>query len=198
VSFPKPYADRVAKLRVPCGFVLVGAFLWFSRPSAVSLAWGLPVAFLGLALRAWAAGHLEKNQQLTESGPYAWVRNPLYIGTLTAAAGFVIASRRWELGALFAAVFLLVYLPVVELEEQHLRKLFPAFDEYSRRVPKLIPRAPGAHRAATVDHRKSTAWPPSRSTAKPFRWSLYLHNREYEALIGFLAGTAALLWKALR
>ena len=77
-------------------------------------------------MRAWAAGHLEKNLALTESGPYAHVRNPLYLGTLTVAAGFVIAARRWELGVLFAAVFVLIYLPVVELEEQHLRKLFPA------------------------------------------------------------------------
>jgi protein-S-isoprenylcysteine O-methyltransferase Ste14 len=180
VSFPKPYADAVAKLRVPCGFVLVAAFLWLSAPTPSSLVSGLPVSILGLAIRAWAAGHLEKNTTLTESGPYSWVRNPLYIGTLTAAAGFVIASRRWELGALFAAVFMLIYLPVVELEEQHLRRLFPAFADYAQRVPKLFPR------------------PPRRSHAKHFRFALYRHNREYEASLGFLAGTAALLWKALR
>ena len=179
VSFPKPYADAVAKLRVPCGFILVAAFLWLSQPTFSSLAVGLPVSLLGLALRAWAAGHLEKNTTLTESGPYAWVRNPLYIGTLTAAAGFVIASRRWDLGVLFAAVFLLIYLPVVELEEQHLAVLFPDFAAYARRVPKLIPR------------------PPQRDSPKHFRFSLYRHNREYEAALGFLLGVALLLWKAL-
>ena len=99
-----------------------------------------PVSILGLALRAWAAGHLEKDSTLTDSGPYAWVRNPLYLGTLTAAAGFVIASRRWELGVLFAAVFVLIYLPVVDLEEQHLARLFPAYSTYMQRVHKLIPR----------------------------------------------------------
>ena len=180
MSFPKPYADAVAKLRVPCGFVLVAAFLWLSAPTPASLASGLPVSILGLAIRAWAAGHLEKNTTLTESGPYAWVRNPLYIGTLTAAAGFVIASQRWELGALFAVVFALIYLPVVELEEQHLRSLFPAFAEYSQRVPKLFPS------------------PPRRRGTRHFRFSLYRRNREYEASLGFLAGTAALLWKTLR
>ena len=179
VSFPKPYADAVAKLRVPCGFVLLAAFLWLSRPTFGSLAAGLPVSVLGLALRAWAAGHLEKNTTLTVSGPYAWVRNPLYIGTLTAAAGFVIASRRWELGVLFAAVFVLIYLPVVELEEQHLAVLFPDFASYARQVPKLIPR------------------PPPRGTPKPFRFSLYRRNREYEPALGFLLGVALLLWKAL-
>jgi len=179
VSFPKSYADRVAKLRVPFGFVMLAAFLWLSAPDGVSLSVGLPVAFLGLALRAWAAGHLEKNRDLTQSGPYAYVRNPLYLGTLTVAAGFAIASKRWELGALFAVVFGLVYLPVVELEEQHLRKLFPAFEEFSRRVPKLLPRIT-----------------PATGTAKLFRWGLYRYNREYEALGGFIAGAAVLLWKA--
>jgi protein-S-isoprenylcysteine O-methyltransferase Ste14 len=181
VSFPKPYADAVAKLRVLFGFAMVAAFLWFSAPDEMSLAIGLPVAALGLALRAWAAGHLEKNRALAESGPYARVRNPLYLGTLTAAAGLAIAARRWELAALFAAVFGLVYLPVVELEEQHLRTLFPDFEEYSKRVPRLFPRLGAA-----------------RGTGKPFRWTVYRRNREYEALAGFLAGAAALVWKAVR
>jgi protein-S-isoprenylcysteine O-methyltransferase Ste14 len=178
VSFPKPYADRVAKLRVPFGFILVGAFLWLSAPSASSLTIGLPISILGLTLRAWAAGHLEKNTALADGGPYAHVRNPLYIGTLLTAAGLVIASRRWELGVLFAAVFLMIYLPVVELEEQHLRKLFPAYGAYAQRVPKLLPRLGG-------------------SSSKHFRWSVYLKNQEYQALLGFLAGAAVLVWKAL-
>ena len=177
MSFPKAYADAVAKLRVPGGFVLVAAFLWLSEPSMQSLAVGLPVSLVGLAIRGWAAGHLEKNTTLTESGPYAWVRNPLYVGTLTVAAGLAIAARRWELGALFAAFFLMVYLPVVELEEQYLRELFPAFPEYAGRVPKLFPR------------------PPSRPAVKTFQWKLYGRNREYEALLGFLAGVAVLFWK---
>jgi len=180
VSFPKSYADRVARLRVPSGFLLLAAFVWLATPSAASLTWGLPVSIVGLAIRAWAAGHLEKNMKLAESGPYAWVRNPLYLGTLTVAAGFVIASRRWELALVFAAVFALVYLPVVELEEQHLANLFPAFAEYKRRVPKLVPRAPRE--------------PP----AKLFRWSVYRRNEEYRALAGFLLGAAVLLWKVLR
>jgi protein-S-isoprenylcysteine O-methyltransferase Ste14 len=180
VSFPKSYADRVARLRVPSGFLLLAAFVWLATPSAAALAWGLLLSIVGLAIRTWAAGHLEKNITLAESGPYAWVRNPLYLGTLTIAAGFVVASRRWELALVFAAVFALVYLPVVELEEQHLANLFPAFAEYKRRVPKLVPRAPRE--------------PP----AKPFRWSVYRRNEEYRALAGFLLGAAVLLWKVLR
>jgi len=176
--FPKPYADVVAKLRVPGGFLVAAAFLWLSDPTPFSLLCGLPVSMLGLWLRGWAVGHLEKNQRLTTSGPYAWVRNPLYLGSLIVAAGMVVASCRWSLAILFAAVFLLIYLPAIELEEQYLRMLFQAFDEYAAAVPMLLPRLRRA------------------SGGQRFRWSLYLHNREYQALLGFLAGAAVLLWKA--
>jgi protein-S-isoprenylcysteine O-methyltransferase Ste14 len=177
--FPKPYADRVARLRVATGFVLVAAFAWFSQPDIRSLIWGLPVSALGLLLRAWATGHLEKNIRLAESGPYAYVRNPLYLGTTLVAAGLVIASRRWLLAVLFAAVFILVYLPVIELEEQHLRHLFPRFEVYAHSVPALWPtlRAPKSD-----DH---------------FQWALYVRNREYQALLGWFAGMALLVAKVL-
>jgi protein-S-isoprenylcysteine O-methyltransferase Ste14 len=176
--FPKPYADLVARLRVTCGFIMVAAFAWFSRPDARSLAWGLPVSALGLVLRGWATGHVEKNIRLAESGPYAYVRNPLYIGTLLVAAGFAIASRQWGLGALFGAVFLLIYLPAIELEEQHLRKLFPEFAGYAERVPKLFPRL--------------------RAAGKPgrFRLEMYVRNREYQAGMGFVAGVVYLVVRA--
>ena len=177
--FPKPYADRVARLRVAAGFVLVAAFAWFSQPDARSLIWGLPLSALGLLLRAWATGHLEKNIRLAESGPYAYVRNPLYLGTALVAAGLVIASRRWLLAVLFAGVFMLIYLPVIELEEQHLRNLFPDFDEYARRVPAL---------RVTLSAAKS---------AGHFQWALYRRNREYQALLGWLAGVALLVAKVL-
>ena len=177
--FPKPYADRVARLRVATGFLLVAAFAWFSQPTINSLIWGLPVSALGLLLRAWSTGHLEKNIRLAQSGPYAYVRNPLYLGTTLVAAGLVIASRRWLLAALFAVVFIFIYLPVIELEEQHLRHLFPAFDAYAQRVPALWPRRPAL-----------------RPNAQ-FRWVLYVRNREYQALLGWLAGLALLVSKVL-
>ena len=177
--FPKRYADRVARLRVATGFVLVAAFAWFSQPDFNSLIWGLPVSALGLLLRAWATGHLEKNIRLAESGPYAYVRNPLYLGTALVAAGLVIASRRWLLAVLFAAVFLLIYLPVIELEEQHLRHLFPRFEAYAQRVPPLWPILGGV------------------KSDRRFQWALYVRNREYQALLGWLAGVALLLTKVL-
>jgi protein-S-isoprenylcysteine O-methyltransferase Ste14 len=177
--FPKAYSDVVARLRVPSGFLLVAAFAWFSAPAPASLAAGLPLALCGLAWRALAAGHLSKNQKLATGGPYAYSRNPLYLGTLLVAAGLAVASRSAALGLLFAAVFVLVYLPVISLEEQHLSSLFPAYRDYARQVPLLIPRR-------------------SLPKSERFRWALYMKNQEYQALAGFLAGCALLVWKALR
>jgi protein-S-isoprenylcysteine O-methyltransferase Ste14 len=179
--FPKPYADAVARLRVPSGFLIVIVFAWLSHPTVGSLAVGLPVSLLGLALRAWAAGCLAKNQQLATSGPYACTRNPLYIGTLLVAAGLVTAGRNPWLAVLFALVFGLVYLPVIELEEQHLRRLFPEYAAYANEVPVLWPRL----RAR-----------PSK-TPQPFRIALYVKNQEYQAALGFLAGAAWLVWRLL-
>jgi protein-S-isoprenylcysteine O-methyltransferase Ste14 len=178
LQFPKPYADAVARLRVPSGFLIVAAFAWFSRPSTQSLAIGMPVSFLGLALRAWAAGCLYKDRELATGGPYAYTRNPLYLGTLLVAAGLVIASTSMWLGLLFAAVFTFVYLPVIQLEEQHLRDLFPEYAAYARRVHALIPRATS-----------------QKQSSQPFRWSQYKKNREYQAALGFAAGAAWLVYE---
>lgn len=176
----KTYADFVAKLRVTCGFVLVLAFAWLSHPTLRSLAAGLPISILGLLLRGWATGHLEKNIRLAQSGPYVYVRNPLYIGTALVAAGLVIASERWALAGIFAAVFVFVYLPVIRLEEQHLQSLFPEFGPYASHVPALRP-------TFVFTGRKQA-----------FRWDLYARNREYQALLGFTAGVAFLIVKMLR
>src|SRR3954464_8731460 len=119
-QFPKRYADAVARLRVPSGFLIVLVFAWLSHPTPGSLRIGVPVSVIGLLLRAWAAGCLAKNQRLATGGPYAFTRNPLYIGTLLVALGLTIAARNPYLGALFTLVFVLVYLPVIQLEEQPL------------------------------------------------------------------------------
>lgn len=177
-EFPKPYADAVARLRVPSGFLVVAAFVWFAQPTMPSLVIGLPVSLIGLTLRAWAGGCLYKDRDLATGGPYAYTRNPLYLGTLLAAAGFAIASRSLWAGLLFAAVFRFVYLPVIQLEQQHLRDLFPEYAFYAKRVPPLFPR-----------------WPSHNCAASTFRWGQYKKNREYQAAIGFVFG---LLWLLFR
>ena len=179
IQFPKKYADLVARLRVPSGFAIVVVFAWLSHPTPVSLGQGIPISIIGLLLRAWAAGCLAKNQQLARSGPYAHTRNPLYVGTLLVALGLVVASRNIWLGILFAAVFTFVYLPVIQLEEQHLRSLFPDYAEYADQVPALLPRLT----------------PAPQKNPQPFRGSLYLKNKEYQAGAGFAAGMLFLLWK---
>jgi protein-S-isoprenylcysteine O-methyltransferase Ste14 len=180
-AFPKPYADLVARLRVPSGFLLVAVFAWFSRPTLESLAFGVPLSIAGLALRAWAAGHLAKNQRLVTGGPYAYTRNPLYVGTLLVAAGITISARSAWLGVLFALVFVFVYLPVIQNEQQHLQRLFPEFDAYAAEVPVL--------------------WPRSRryagASSGRFQPALYAKNQEYQAAAGYLAGLVFLLWRAL-
>ena len=179
IAFPKPYADAVARLRVPSGFLLVIVFAWFSRPTPLAMVIGVPLSLAGLALRAWAAGCLAKNRQLATGGPYAYTRNPLYVGTLLVAAGLAVASRSIGLAALFTVVFLLVYLPVIQNEEQHLRQIFPEYVEYAERVPALFPRLN----------------PARENNPNPFRTGLYLRNQEYQAGLGFLAGMLFLLWK---
>ena len=182
IRFPKPYADVVARLRVPSGFLIVAVFGWFSQPTVSSLEIGLPVSLLGLALRAWAAGCLAKNQQLATAGPYAYTRNPLYLGTLLVAAGLAVAARSPGLGVLFAAVFVFVYLPVIQNESEYLHVLFRDYAAYAAAVPLLLPRL--------TQHRPKNP--------NPFRFALYLKNQEYNAGAGFAAGMLFLIWKLVR
>jgi protein-S-isoprenylcysteine O-methyltransferase Ste14 len=179
MPFPKKFAEWVARTRVTAGFVVTVVFLWMSQPSVKSCLVGGAVAFAGLGIRAWAAGHLRKNRQLAVSGPYAHVRNPLYVGTLVAGIGFGVAGTNVAIAAILVAFFMLYYLPVVEEEESHLRKILPGYDEYCRRVPRLLP-----------------SLGPRYRSGERFCWKLYLSNREYQAAIGFAVVMAALALKA--
>jgi protein-S-isoprenylcysteine O-methyltransferase Ste14 len=180
VAFPKKFAEFVARTRVLTGFIVLGLFLWLSTPTPKSVALGGVVGLIGVLIRAWAAGHLAKNQQLATSGPYAYVRNPLYVGTLIAGVGFGIAGAHWAIAALLAAFFVLYYLPVVEEEERHLAKILPGYDQYRSRTPKLLPRLSPAHAGGSG-----------------FRRDLYFRNQEYQALVGYLLVLALLAAKAL-
>lgn len=176
--FPKPYADTVARLRVPAGFALLISFGLLARPSFITLSIGLPISLLGLALRAWAAGHLAKNLRLAQSGPYAATRNPLYLGTLITAMGLAMAGSSISLAVIFCAVFCLVYLPAIELEEQHLLNILPGYSEFAAKVPLLVPKLP-------------REWGP-----EGFSPDLYLKNEEYKALAGWFAAICWLVYRA--
>jgi protein-S-isoprenylcysteine O-methyltransferase Ste14 len=138
----------------------------------------------GLVIRALASGHVRKNEALATSGPYAHTRNPLYLGSLLIGLGFVVAARSWWVGIVLAAIFFAIYAPVIRDEESFLRKKFPGFDEYSRRVPRMFPKMT-SH--SGVGDKGATG----------FSWDLYRQHREYNAFLGALAITAALILKMI-
>jgi protein-S-isoprenylcysteine O-methyltransferase Ste14 len=172
------WAAIARRIRVPSGFVLAGLYVWLAKPSAISIASGIPFVVAGLLLRGVASGHLQKNEQLATSGPYAYTRNPLYLGSVVMVVGFVIAARSIWIALITLALFVGIYLPVVLGEESHLAKQFPEFSEYARRVPRFVPRL-------------------SQSSSPPgaFSWQLYRKHREYNAILGAMAIFAILVAK---
>src|SRR5262247_2808708 len=114
----------VQRLRVPAGLIIAVLFVFASHPSGRSLITGIPVAFCGVIIRAWASGHLRKNLELAMAGPYAYTRNPLYFGSFIMALGCAIAGGSWWVGGVLLGIFLLVYLPVMQAESEYMRTLF--------------------------------------------------------------------------
>ena len=168
--------------RVPLGFLSAALFLIFARPTAVTLLIGAAVSLVGLLIRAWAAGHIRKNAELATSGPYAFTRNPLYLGSFLLGLGFTIASGRVLLGVLFAALFLGIYLPVMRVEASTMAQLFGKdFETYRRAVPLFFPRL--------------TPFRQSESAANRFDGTLYLRYREYRAALGLVVAWGLLLIK---
>jgi protein-S-isoprenylcysteine O-methyltransferase Ste14 len=172
----------VQRWRVPLGFACAPLFFWLARPTLRTLAAGGAVSLCGLALRAWASGHLRKNDQLAASGPYAYTRNPLYLGSFIMGLGFVAAAGWWPLAILFAALFLGIYWPVMRVEEGHLTEIFgESYMKYAAAVPLFFP------------YRRPYADAPRVK----FDSRLYLRYREYQAALGVLAALGALAVKAL-
>jgi protein-S-isoprenylcysteine O-methyltransferase Ste14 len=169
------------RARVPLGFVVAAVFLIFARPTWTTLAWGLVLVIPGLWLRGYAAGYVKKNAELTRTGPYAYTRNPLYLGSMSIAAGFAVAAGRWWLVVLLVAMFLAIYLPTILSEEKFLRGMFAQFEEYAQRVPRLLPRLTPARFADT-----------ERGIGS-FSSERYRHHREYNASIGAAALYVALI-----
>ena len=131
----------IQRWRVPLGFLCAALFILFARPRPATLVAGAAVSFVGVLLRAWASGHIRKNDALAVSGPYAYTRNPLYLGSFILGLGFTIGSGRWWLGILFAALFLGIYLPVMRVESATLAQLFgESFQAYAAAVPLFLPR----------------------------------------------------------
>ncbi|MGA8939968.1 MAG: isoprenylcysteine carboxylmethyltransferase family protein [Acidobacteriaceae bacterium] len=173
------------RVRVPLGFVVAAIFLISAWPTWHTLGWSLLLVLPGLWLRGYAAGYVKKNAELTRTGPYAYTRNPLYLGSTCIAAGFAVAAGQLWLGLLLVVLFLAIYVPTILSEEAYLRGVFPSFAEYAQKVPRLLPRLTAA-RFADADAGQGR-----------FSTERYRHHREYNALMGAAAIYAALTLRML-
>lgn len=180
------WARVATRSRVPLGFLLAAAYLWWARPSWPSLLAGSAIALVGIIVRALASGHIRKNAELATTGPYAHTRNPLYLGSIVIALGFIVAARNVWIGLAAAAMFVFVYLPVIRAEEKYLRTAFPAFMEYAGHVPRLLPRL-------TAYRGGAAAGAPGNN----FSAQLYWKHREYNAALGSLLMMGVLVLKML-
>jgi protein-S-isoprenylcysteine O-methyltransferase Ste14 len=180
--------DFFARWRVRLGYLLALIVLWLARPTLRSILIGAALGFVGLAIRAYAAGYLHKQEVLTVTGPYAWTRNPLYFGSSFLALGSAVAVNSVWAAALLLVYFALVYSFVMRREELELRqKHGAAFDEYASAVPLFFPRlfSKGNERA----------------NGAGFSWAQYQKNHEHQAAIGFvllLAGLLVIGWLRAR
>jgi protein-S-isoprenylcysteine O-methyltransferase Ste14 len=171
---------KARRIRVPLGFAFAAFYVWRARPNWTSVLVGMAVAGVGLATRALASGHVKKNRELTMTGPYAYVRNPLYLGSIILAVGFAVAARDVWVAVVLVVFFLAIYVPVIRGEQNYLRDHFPGYDDYTRRVPSLLPR---------------TVW--FKAATRGFSRELYFRHREYNALLGAAAMLLVLVAKIL-
>jgi protein-S-isoprenylcysteine O-methyltransferase Ste14 len=163
---------RLARLRVPLGFVAGILVLWLARPTWSLLALGTLIALAGETVRIWAAGHLEKSREVTRSGPYRWFRHPLYVGSVLMGVGVAIAGNSGVAATAVAAYLAVTMTAAIRTEEAFLRSKFGSeYDEYCR----------GASRV------------PDRRFSLARVW----RNREYRAVLGMGAVFAVLALKAL-
>ena len=166
------------RIRVPLGFIFAVVYIWLARPTTTSLGVGGLLLIPGLVLRGLASGHVQKDRQLTISGPYAYTRNPLYLGSLILAAGFAVAARSWWIVAIMLLMFAVIYIPVIAGEERYLRQVFPEYEDYARSVPRLWPRSS-----------------PYGGMQSAYSSARYWKHREYQASVGCAVVLAILVAK---
>jgi protein-S-isoprenylcysteine O-methyltransferase Ste14 len=159
--------------RVRLGYPLAIAVLAVSHPTPRSILLGALTGVIGLWVRAYAAGYLHKQEVLTVTGPYAYTRNPLYLGSAILALGAGIAMRSWISALILIVYFAVFYSMVTRREEKELRLRHGAsFEEYARAVPLFIPRLTAAKLPA--------------DSAGSFSLAQYKKNHEWQAAVGFL------------
>jgi protein-S-isoprenylcysteine O-methyltransferase Ste14 len=168
-------ARRLARLRVPLGFVFALFVLWLAQPTGQTLLWGSLVAIVGESLRIWAAGHLNKSREVTSSGPYRWLGHPLYAGSSIMGAGLAIAANSLAVAALIAVYLLTTITAAIRSEEAFLRQKFG--DQYDR-------------------YRRGSPSDALDGVARRFSLHQASANREHRALAGLAAAVLLLILKA--
>ncbi|MFN8006584.1 MAG: isoprenylcysteine carboxylmethyltransferase family protein [Terriglobia bacterium] len=154
-------------------------YFYICQPIFVSFLWGSWIALLGILLRAWASGHLYKNQRVATSGPYAFTRNPLYLGSFIIGLGFCLIARSYAATGIFVFLFAVLYIPSMQRETEYLRETFGAvYSHYEAGVPVFFPR-----------------WTPFPCLPNSFNFHQYFANKEYKAGLGYLGALALLLLK---
>ena len=163
--------QRLARLRVPLGFLAAAFAFWWARPSATSVLIGGAIAVPGELLRIWAAGHLNRWREVARSGPYRFMRHPLYVGSSVMGIGFAVAAWSAVVAALVAVYLIVTLTAAVRFEARELRQQFGAdYDAY----------------------RAGRAMPADRG----FSLERVMANREYRAAAGLVVTLAVLWWKA--
>lgn len=166
---------NMRRLRLRAVWLLIIPFLWFARPTPLLLGIGLGLGLLGLFIRGWAAGTIHKEKELTTTGPYAFTRNPLYVGSFFLGLGVTLAGGQWGWPVLFLVFYLGVYGKTMSGEAALLTELFgDRFRHYAANVPAFVPRLT-PYRAPGVE-------------GGGFTFAQYKRNREWEAGLGALAG----------
>jgi protein-S-isoprenylcysteine O-methyltransferase Ste14 len=166
----------IQKLRVPLGFFIAALVIYLAKPTGTTILLGLPFALAGAMLRGLAAGTIRKDSQLATDGPYAWTRNPLYLGSFLLQLGFGVMSGSWIAAGVTILPSFVIYPNVIRNEEGHLLRLFPEeFRKYCDAVPRFFPRF--------------------RPSGQRFSLKQYLANREYNTALGFATVLAVFVVK---
>ena len=158
----------LVRRRTFLGIVVAFGLLAVADPKPWALAAGLVLVTAAHALRLISAGYLDKNETLVTRGPFAWCRNPLYVGNYLVSLGFSLMSGQWLAIPLVLGLCTATQVPTVACEEEYLRRQFGAeFERYRERVPAWIPRRPG---------RGGNAIP---ANGGEFSWSRVVENQEH-------------------
>lgn len=164
------YYHKIAKYRVSFSLLFVIMYIFISRPAFQFLPFALSLIMIGEALRLWASGYLRKGVKLANSGPYAFVRHPLYIGNFFLGLGFILLAWNLLLLFIFISFFIFFYFCTIKAEDEELLKSFgQEYLDYKKQVPLILPRLRSF-----------------KGEKEKYNWALIRKNREHKTIIGLV------------